>query len=223
MARRPVLHLIAGINGAGKTTFYYRFLRSRTLDAEYVNADEIERDRWPKEIGHHSYDAGKLAARRREELLRERRSFVTETVFSHESKLELIHRAQAQGFRVLLYHIHVSTPELAIARVQTRVSQGGHDVPTPKVHARYPRTLNLLMKAVETANRAFVFDNSRLDKGLTHVMTVKDGRIERLGPYVPDWVKKAFAEKLRNYLQRLRQSGCRASTVKGEAVLDDER
>ena len=76
----PVLHLIAGINGAGKTSFYYDHLASRTPGAEFINADEIERDRWPDAIGAHSYQAAELAARRREERIAAGTSFVTETV-----------------------------------------------------------------------------------------------------------------------------------------------
>ncbi len=206
MPKRPTLHLITGINGAGKTTFYDRFLRSRTPGARFVNADEIEQNRWPGEIGQHSYEAGKLAARLRDELLSEGRSFVAETVFSHESKLAFIQRAQSQGYRVILYHIHVSTPELASARVATRVSQGGHDVPADKVRARHPRTLSLLKQAARTVDRAFVFDNSRLDKGLTHVLTLENGRIQTLGSYVPRWVRKEFTEQLSDYLESCRRS-----------------
>lgn len=206
MLERPNLHLIAGINGAGKTTFYYQFLQSRTPGARYVNADEMEREHWPDEIGQHSYEAGKLAADLREELLTEGRSFITETVFSHESKLELIRRAQSQGFRVILYHIHVSTAELASARVATRVSQGGHDVPPDKVRDRHPRTLALLKQAAQTVDRAFVFDNSRLEKGLTYIMTFEHGRIEKLNSsYVPDWVIGVYAEELRDHLESRRE------------------
>jgi len=200
LAKRPTLHLIAGINGAGKTTFYNRFLRSRTPGAKVVNADEIERSRWPNEIGQHSYEAGKLAARIRDELLTERKSFVAETVFSHESKLEFVRRAQSQGFRVILYFIHVNTPELASARVATRVSQGGHDVPPEKVRTRYPRTLALLTQTAGLVDCAFVFDNSRLGKGLTHIMTIRNGEIEKLSAYVPGWAKKVFSQMLRAYL-----------------------
>ena len=197
----PVLHLIAGINGAGKTSFYWDLLERRTSGAEFVNADDIERRRWPDEMGQHSYEAAELAARRRDELIAEASSFVAETVFSHASKLELMTRAHAAGFVVVLYHVHVSTPELAVARVQTRVSAGGHDVPAEKVVARHPRTLALMREAVERADRAYVFDNSRLDHTFTHVLTFEGGRIRTLGNYVPDWVRETYSEALRVYLE----------------------
>jgi len=165
-----------------------------------VNADLIERERWPSQIGRHSYRAGRLAAERREALVAARVSFVTETVFSHPSKLELIDRARGAGFVVVLYHVHVSTPELAAARVRTRVSEGGHDVPFETIAARYPRTLAMMKKAVGLADRAYVFDNSRLGRGFTHVLTFEAGRVQRLGSRVPAWVKQTYAEALREYL-----------------------
>lgn len=196
----PVLHVLAGVNGAGKTSFYEDVLARRTPGAEFVNADELERARWPGEVGAHSYQAGRLAARRRDALLEQRTSFVTETVFSHASKLALIERARRLGFVVVLYHIHVSTPELAAARVHTRVSAGGHDVPIAKLTARHARTLALLPRAVLLVDRAYVFDNSRLDRSCTHVLTFEAGRLRRLGRHLPEWVKTAYGDALRAYL-----------------------
>jgi predicted ABC-type ATPase len=202
----PVLHLIAGINGAGKTSLYQDFLAPRTPGAEFVNADDLEAQRWPDEVGKHSYRAGELAARRRDELIAAGRTFVTETVFSHPSKLALVERAQAAGFEVVLYHVHVASPELAIARVQTRVAAGGHDVPSETVIARFPRTLDLIRQAVLRADRAYVFDNSRLGRGITFVLRFESGRLRGIGAWVPDWVKDAYADELRAYLRARRSS-----------------
>jgi predicted ABC-type ATPase len=197
----PVLHLIAGINGAGKTSLYQDFLAARTPGAEFVNADDIERARWPGEVGQHSYQAGELAARRREELIQARVSFVTETVFSHPSKLALIGRAQAAGFLVVVYHVHVASPELAIARVRTRVAAGGHDVPPETLIARFPRSLDLIRQAALLADRAYVFDNSRLDRGISFALGFEAGRLRRIGAWLPDWVKDAYGDALRAHLE----------------------
>ena len=141
----PVLHLIVGVNGAGKTTFYYRQLRpylaERFGELPFVNADEIQRTRGLTLDPRDAYQAARFAAERRAELIEKRRSFVAETVFSHPSKIELIKEAHNHGFRVFLYHLHVRTPELAIKRVETRVLLGGHDVPPHKIAERFPRTL----------------------------------------------------------------------------------
>ena len=195
-ASGPTLHLIAGINGAGKTTFYRQFLERRTPGAEFVNADELARERWPDAIDARSAEAARLADARRRELLDARCTFVAETVFSHPSKLDLVRDARARGFRVLLYHIHVSSPELARERVITRVSRGGHDVPEATIHTRFPRTLHLIRQASLIADRTFVIDNSALDRTHTHVMTLERGRLVSLSKSVPAWARDVYADEI---------------------------
>jgi len=94
----------------------------------------------------------------------------------------------------------VASPDLAIARVQTRVAAGGHDVPADTVISRFPRTLDLIRQAALRADRAYVFDNSRLDRGITHLLTFEAGRLRRIGAWLPDWAKRAYADELREYL-----------------------
>lgn len=197
MPQTPTLHLIAGVNGSGKTSFYHGWLKRMTPGAEFVNADEIARTRWPGAEAEHGAEAAGLAVRRRVELLEARQSFVTETVFSHPSKLELVRDARRRGFRVLLYHVGVASGELARARVATRVETGGHDVPPDKVEARYVRTQRLVPRAAGLAHRAFVFDNSG-QGGTTHrhVLTLARGRITRATEPVPAWVEDAYADTL---------------------------
>jgi predicted ABC-type ATPase len=136
-ADKPVLILIGGINGAGKTTFFYEhikpFLDRFGRHYPFVNADEMERTKCPNEVGLHSLEMGKLAAKIRNQYIEARQSFVTETVFSHASKNQLIHNAQKAGFEVILNHVHVSSAELAYKRVQDRVGAGGHNVPKNKI------------------------------------------------------------------------------------------
>ncbi|MFD2191698.1 zeta toxin family protein [Pistricoccus aurantiacus] len=110
----PILHLLVGVNGAGKTTFYYHQIKPRAKVA-FINADEMQKQRWPDETANpqRSYEAASIAEKQRAKLIKQGKSFATETVFSHPSKLELIRDAQRSGFMVVLYHIHVATPELA--------------------------------------------------------------------------------------------------------------
>lgn len=197
MPGTPTLHLVAGVNGAGKTSFYRGWLERMTPGAEFVNADDLARARWPGSEAEHGAQAAALAARRRVQLLDSRLTFVAETVFSHPSKLELVRNAKRRGFRVLLYHVGVASGELARARVATRVETGGHDVPPEKVAARYERTQRLVPRAAEIADRTFVFDNS--GRGGTthrHVLTLAGGRITRLTEPVPAWVEEAYASAL---------------------------
>ena len=188
--RRPVAWLIVGINGAGKTTLYEEFLRE-TLAAEYVNADAIARERFGEDAAAHAYDAAELAAARRRDLIAARRSFVTESVFSHRSKLELIDELRAAGYRIHLLYVHVPLP-LARRRVATRVATGGHDVPTEKIRARYPRLIANLLATIPLVDRAYLYDNSSAERLHRHVMTFADGRLVRLAPDPPRWVVQLF-------------------------------
>jgi predicted ABC-type ATPase len=190
-AGRPVAWLIAGINGAGKTTFYEEFLRPK-LAAEFVNADEIARLRWGGEATmERAYDAGRLAETRRRELLDSRTSFVAETVFSHPSKLDLVRELRAAGYRVHLVYVHVPLP-LAKRRVATRVALGGHDVPAEKIRTRYSRVIANLLAAIPLCDRAYLYDNGRADRLHRHVMTFADGRLVRIVPDPPRWVAQLF-------------------------------
>ena len=197
----PVLHLIVGVNGAGKTTFYYRqlkpYLAERFTELPFVNADEIQRARGLTLDPRDAYEAARIAAERRAELLSERKSFVAETVFSHPSKVGLIREAQKLGFRVFLYHLHVRTPELAIKRVETRVLQGGHEVPPHKIAERFPRTLRHVREAVALVDRCYVYDNSRLDGRRSLVMSIRKGQQPITQGSVPAWARELYNDWLR--------------------------
>lgn len=198
----PVLHLIVGVNGGGKTTFYYRqlkpYLERRFAELPFVNADEIQRTRGLTVDPRDAYQAARMAAERRAELLEQRRSFVAETVFSHPSKIDLIREAQARGFRVFLYHLHVRTPELAVKRVETRVLQGGHDVPPHKVAERFPRTLTHVREAVGLVDRCYVYDNSGVDNRRSLVMSIRKGRLREIHGPIPTWARELYEDQLRD-------------------------
>lgn len=171
----PVLHLLAGPNGAGKTTFYERILAPAT-GLPFVNADRIAEERWPDDAVAHAYEAAELAAEERREAIRERRSFVSETVFSHPSKLDLLRTAGDAGYRRYLYVILIPE-ELAVQRVLVRVETGGHAVPEDKIRARFRRLWTLLVDAVALADEAQALDNSRAATPFRLVARFSAGRL----------------------------------------------
>lgn len=180
----PVLHLLAGPNGAGKTTFYERVLGPAT-GLPFINADRIAAERWPDDPATRGYEAAALAAEQRRQALRERRSFASETVFSHPSKLDLLRAAGEAGYRRHLYVILIPE-ELAVQRVEVRVETGGHAVPEEKVRARFHRLWRLLRQAIELVEEARVLDNSRAATPFRPVARFSDGRL--LGPASwPPW------------------------------------
>lgn len=177
----PVLHLLAGPNGAGKSSLYDLVI-GPTTHLEFVNADLVAQDRWPDDPEVRSYDAAMVAADRRAQLIDARRSFATETVFSHESKIDLLRTAIAADYLVVL-HV-VAVPEaLAVARVASRVHVGGHAVPEHKIRERYARLWPLVAEATRTANATTVYDNSRAARPFRVVARFEHGRV--IGE--PDW------------------------------------
>lgn len=93
-------------------------------------------------------------------LLRERKRFSFETVFSHESKLEIMRNAADAGYKVYLYFVSTEHPDINVFRVEARKNKGGHDVPKDKIVSRYYRSLDLLYDAAQIAYQAFFYDNS---------------------------------------------------------------
>jgi predicted ABC-type ATPase len=143
---RPIIVAIAGPNGAGKSTFYHAHLASGAL--RFVNADDLA-----SELAIDASEAVQLANRLRQELVEQRESFVFETVLSDPvgDKVDFLSRAAAQGYTVVMVFIGVDGPEISEERVAMRVMQGGHDVPSEKLAARFPRTLANLARASSAA------------------------------------------------------------------------
>ncbi len=154
----PLLHLLAGPNGSGKTTFYEHVLGPAT-GLPFINADVIARELWPGSDRDRSYEAARHAEQRRDEMIAQGRSFIAETVFSHPSKVELVRQAQSAGFLVIV-HVILVPLALSMRRVEARVLHGGHYVPVEKQRERFPRLWPLVAEALRLANEGFAYDNS---------------------------------------------------------------
>ncbi len=184
-----LLDLVVGPNGAGKSTVVRVFIEPSTPNAVFVNADVIARERWPESPEEHSYEAAKIAGRTREALIEQGRSFIAETVFSHPSKLDVIRRAKAAGYTVVLHAVLVD-PDTSVARVAARVAAGGHDVPEDKIRGRHARLAPLICEAIAQVDEAFVYDNTRIE-GPRRLAWFAGG--EPIGPVTwPDWVAAEF-------------------------------
>jgi predicted ABC-type ATPase len=171
----PVLHVLAGPNGSGKSTFVARVLQPVT-HLPFVNADEIAAERWPGEELEHAYQASRAAADLRRGMLARRESFITETVFSHHSKVALVTQAVALGYLVNL-HVMLVPADLAVARVAERVRRGGHQVPEEKIRQRYARLLKHIVDARALTDRSTFYDNSRAKEPFRVVANYQRGRL----------------------------------------------
>lgn len=156
--------MLAGPNGAGKSTLYKAALADGLLpsDAEFVNADHHEAQ-FLMHV-HDGAERSKLARtwadQRRQKLLTARQTFVSETVFSHPSKIDLLVAAKKAGFLVVLLIVCVNDPQQLLSRVKMRVQEGGHSVPPEKIMERYPRTLSHLKLAIPWCDLALLYDTS---------------------------------------------------------------
>jgi predicted ABC-type ATPase len=135
-----------------------------------------------------SYGPGIVVEFAREQCLRQGWPCAFETVMSHSSKPEFLHRASLTGARTYLYFVATESPDINIARVQLRQARGGHFVPDDKVRTRYTRSLDLLPTAIAVSDRAFLFDNSGDAPEL--VAESQNGRLEYRTSHVPRWLDR---------------------------------
>jgi predicted ABC-type ATPase len=185
--QRPILVALSGPNGAGKTTFYHAHLKPVGL--RFLNADELAR-----ELEIDAYEAARVMAQLRQELVRQGESFVFETVFSDPvgDKLAFLKEAGRSGYTVLLCFIGISGPEKSEERVAIRVSQGGHDVPSEKLVSRFPRTLANLRAAIRDLPYVLIFDNDDLRMPFRRVAVFSHGKQVWSAGLTPKWLEGAI-------------------------------
>lgn len=182
----PVLHLIAGPNGAGKST-YVRDVLSPATRLPF-NAGVIAADRWPESQVEHAYEAARIAEAERRARMAAGDSFISETVFSHASKVELLGDTSALGYLVHL-HVIVVPGDLTVQRLAERVRRGGHAVPESKIRERYDRLWRHIAAAIKIADVTEVLDNSSPRTPFRTCATFAYGTV--VG--VPDWPRWAPA------------------------------
>lgn len=155
------LYIIAGCNGAGKTTASFTILPDILDCKEFVNADEIARGLSPFQPEKVSFEAGRIMLNRINELLKENKNFAFETTLSTRSYKNKIIEAKKAGYRVTLLFFWLQNIELAKERVKTRVSEGGHNIPPGVIERRYIRGIeNLFNIYLPIVDGALIFDNS---------------------------------------------------------------
>lgn len=180
------LWVLAGGNGSGKSTFFNTRLKRKEII--FVNADLIAKEKFPEKTLEASKQAQSEARRMCTDYLEQGVSFCFETVFSHDSKIELIQKAKQLKFEINLVYIHLDSEELNVARVLQRVSEGGHSVPEEKIRARIPRTHEHMKTAFNIADNALILDNSDPDNPFKIICKKNGEIIEFLSEDIPNWV-----------------------------------
>lgn len=160
--KKPELIVIAGPNGSGKTSVTQKFLHHQWSDGIlYINPAEIANTMFGD---WNSSDAVLKAANYcsdlREKCLKDKRSFVFETVFSAQDKIDFILRAKDAGFFIRIFFIATNHPSINASRIALRVMEGGHDVPISKIITRYFKSLTNCEVIARVVDRLYVYDNS---------------------------------------------------------------
>lgn len=190
---RPLAFVLSGHNGSGKSTLWNERI-TPIVQLPLINADRLitsilpapQEDGflvpWAAELRDHNTRWQGLAQDGVTAFMAlvtdKSMAFGFETVFSHwkenpdgtvESKIDVIKSLQEKGYFVVLIFVGLVNVEMSILRVQTRTSQGGHDVPKEKLDTRFPRTQKAVGHAASMADMTLMFDNSR---GLAEAFTL---------------------------------------------------
>ena len=159
----PNLYIIAGCNGAGKTTASYTVLPELLNCNEFVNADNIAAGLSPFNPESVAFEAGRIMLQRIDELLNREVDFAFETTLSTRSYVSLVKRARQKGYEVTLLFFWLSSPEMAMERVAKRVSKGGHNIPADVIERRYYRGIrNLVSLYIPLCDKWLIANNTDL-------------------------------------------------------------
>lgn len=155
------LYVIAGCNGAGKTTASYTILPEILDCREFVNADEIAKGLSPFQPEKVAIESGRIMLQRIKELLEDGKDFAFETTLATRSYSNTVKKAKELKYNVVLLFFWLQKVDLAIERVKSRVVEGGHDIPDEIIRRRYVRGVkNLFDIYLPLVDVVYIFDNS---------------------------------------------------------------
>lgn len=195
--KSPELIIIAGPNGSGKTTITTQFLHHEWSEGIlYINPDIIAQEKFGDWNSTEAVlKAAQYCESLRENCLREKRSFVFETVFSAKDKIDFILRAKAAGFFIRLFFIATSSPTINASRIANRVMEGGHDVAISKIISRYQKSIINCSLIAPIVDRLYVYDNSVDDAMAALQYRLSNGVLVK--QYVDDiveWAKRILKQ-----------------------------
>lgn len=196
---KPELIIIAGPNGSGKTSITQKFLHHEWAEGTtYINPDQIAKDMfgdWNNEEA--VLKAANYCSELRETCLAEKKSFVFETVFSAQDKIDFVLRAKEAGFFIRIFFISTSNPAINASRIAKRVMEGGHDVPITKIISRYNKSIQNCKIVSSIIDRLYVYDNSIDNADARPLFRLTNGEIaKQYTNKIPEWAQTLFSDKL---------------------------
>ena len=191
---RPKLIVIAGPNGSGKTSVTSQILKHEWVEGcIYINPDNIAQEQFgdwnsPEAV----LKAAQFATEQRENCLKNKESFIFETVFSASDKVDFLERAKDAGFFIRLFFVGTNHPSINASRIAHRVMEGGHDVPISKIINRYSKSISNCRLAASFVDRLYVYDNSIDYAPATLLFRANNGQLEKIYANVNDWAAAIF-------------------------------
>lgn len=194
---KPELIVIAGPNGSGKTSVTQKFLHHEWAEGTiYINPDEIANNIFGDWNSREAIlKAAAYCSDLREKYLIEKKSFVFETVFSSEEKIDFLIRAKKAGFFIRLFFIATKHPSINASRITHRVMEGGHDVPISKIISRYYKSILNCEVIAKLVDRLYVYDNSIDGADAKPLFRLTNGVLGKM--YVetlPEWAKNILPD-----------------------------
>ena len=192
MKKKPVMCIVAGPNGSGKTTTTEQLLKNEWgADSLYINPDNIAKDIYGDWNSTEAVlKAAQKATEQRYECLKNGTDFVFETVFSSAEKMDFIQKAKDAGFFIRIFYVCTESPLININRIAQRYINGGHEVPISKTISRYYSSLKNISRAIKIADRVYLYDNSVENAAPRLILRTSDGIIaKQYTDDLPNWVR----------------------------------
>lgn len=190
--RKPVLIVICGPNGSGKTSTTRQVIKHEwSKQCVYINPDEIAQSKFGNWNDANAIrQAVEYCEEWREQLLKEHKDFIFETVLSSDEKIDFLKRAKAEGYFIRMFFICTESPAINAARIANRVMEGGHDVPILKIISRYEKSILNAKQVTGFVDRAYFYDNSVDNENAQILFRTIDGKFAK--KYVesfPQWTE----------------------------------
>ena len=192
---QPVLIVIAGPNGSGKTTITSQVLQSEWLeDAVYINPDNVAQEMFGDWNSQDSVlKSANYCHEWRERCLSNKESLIFETVMSGQDKIDFILRAVKAGYFVRVFFVSTESPTINASRIAQRVMKGGHDVPITKVISRYLKSISNCVEIAGIVDRLYIYDNSVENADARPLFRCVEGKVVKTyTEWIPEWASMIY-------------------------------